>query len=115
MSGVMPRTSLPASSGRGEDGPQAHMGAVFIGGHAAVADLQHVGIVPVSRAGVFGDRRLGIDDLHHPLVGVVYVAGGAPQIATDLRAPLPHALAAVLAEAVHDRTLGGPQGIAIFR
>src|SRR5208337_1613448 len=97
---------------RGEDGPEAHVGAVFVGGHAAVADLQHVRIVPVSGAGVFRDRGLRIDNFHHALVGVVDIAGGAPQIAADERSPLPHVGAAVLAEAVDDGAIGGAQRVA---
>src|SRR5215472_13433324 len=88
------------------------MGAVFIGAHAAVADLKHVRIVPVSRAGVFGDSGLRICDLHHALVGVIDVAGGAPEVAAGFIAPCPNIVAAVLAQAVHDGAVGGVQRFA---
>ena len=42
---------------RGEHRPQAHVGAVFVQGQLAVADLEHVGIVPVAGAGVLGRGR----------------------------------------------------------
>src|SRR5271166_6910615 len=88
------------------------MGAVFVGGHATVADLQHVRIIPLSGASPFGDGGLGVHDLHHAFVGVVDIAGGAPQVAADLRSPLPHIVAAVLAEAVDDWAVGRAQGVA---
>ena len=37
---------------RGEDDPEAHVGTVLVGGHLAVADLEHVGVVPVAGAAV---------------------------------------------------------------
>src|SRR6266704_3344946 len=38
--------------GSGENAPEAEVGAIFGSGHAAVADFQHVRIIPVARAGV---------------------------------------------------------------
>ncbi len=87
---------------RGHQRPQAHVGAVLVVGHVAVADLQHVGVVPVARAGVGRSRNLLLDIADHALPRVADVAGGAPQIAAHLRSPLLHAAHAVLAEAVDD-------------
>ena len=43
---------VAGEQGRGQQAPEAHVGLVFGVGHAAVADFQHVGVVPVAGAGV---------------------------------------------------------------
>ena len=86
-------------------GPQTEVGAVFGVGHAAVADLEHIGIVPVT--GVprsFPDRpanrgryrlrrrsnnNLQLSHLTRPCQRSLDVAGGAPQVATSFFAPKP--------------------------
>ena len=48
----MLRRSLPASSGAASMRPQAHVRRYSVVGHAAVADFEHVGIVPMAGPGV---------------------------------------------------------------
>src|SRR5450432_1666161 len=97
---------------RGQQAPQAHVGLVFDVGHAAVADLQHVGVVPVADAGVLLAAGLELEaDVVHGLPTVVDVAGGAPQIAADFVAPLANIQVAVLAKAVDNGAAGVRQRI----
>ena len=49
---------------RGKHGPHAEVSAVLLGGHAAVADFQHVGIVPVAGTGIALEAGHQVDDLH---------------------------------------------------
>ncbi len=75
----------------GQDRPQAEVRAIFSFGHAAIADFEHVGIVPVSGPSERIEANLQIDNVGHtqfaatpvgplllalPLVR--NVAGGAP-------------------------------------
>ena len=76
------------------------MGAVFFGLHAAIADFEHVGIVPVARAGEGRKTCLGEADCCHGGVVVFDVAGGAPRVAADDGSPAPDRLPAILAERV---------------
>ena len=91
---------------RGEHGPEGHVGAVFVEGELAVADLEHVGVVPVAGGGVLGEAGLAEADPGHAVVAGVDVVGGAPEVGADRRAPLPYGVAAVLAEAVDDGAAG---------
>src|ERR1035437_3842998 len=43
---------VPGQERRGQHAPQAHVRAVLGVGHAAVADFEHVGIVPAARTGI---------------------------------------------------------------
>ena len=72
---------------RGQQRPQAHVRAVLIGRHAAVADLQHVGIIPVPGFGIGGDLELAEANAVHGLPAVADIAGRAPQIAARFLAP----------------------------
>src|SRR5712692_3975021 len=100
-----------------EHAPEAEVGAVFSGGHAAIADFEHVGIVPMARAGVSFQTDLQIQNLGPaqpiffaiPTIGDV--AGGAPEIA-DIARPEPGFVAAPFAEAENDRAAGGFQRVA---
>src|SRR5260370_5469024 len=85
---------------------------MLVGVHAAVADLKHVRIVPMSRSGKARQTCLPKTNRLHPRVMVVNVASGTPEIAAYACAPLPHGVVAVLAEAVDDWTAGAAQGIA---
>ena len=63
VSGVMVRKIVAGQEQRrGKHRPQAHVRAVLVGLHAAVADFQHVRIVPVARPGVFREARLAEAD-----------------------------------------------------
>ena len=64
--------------GRRQDGPEAHVRAVFLRIHASVADFQHVRIIPMARAGILRDSRLTEADFRHARIPVADVAGGAP-------------------------------------
>src|SRR6185312_7210791 len=55
---------------RGKDGPQAHVGTVFILAHLAVTDLQHVRIIPMTGTGKSGEPRLAETDFAHSGIGV---------------------------------------------
>src|SRR5690348_4587944 len=100
------------------------MGAVLRVSHAPVADLQHVGVVPVARAGSGIERFVLIYDVQHavrtatptrPLVMtgpvVLDIASGAPQVAADFLAPQPRLPAAPLADAQHNRSPASIQGL----
>src|ERR1700731_96556 len=72
---------------RSKDGPQAEVGAGFLSGHAAVAHLEHVRIVPMSRSSVTLDSVLQVEDVEHAEVMLVFalplvanIPGGAPKI-----------------------------------
>src|ERR1035437_6922496 len=56
---------VPCQQRRGQHAPQAHVGAVFGVGHAAIADFEHVGIVPVARSGIFFATVLVETDVGH--------------------------------------------------
>ena len=57
---------------RRENGPQAEVRAVFVRGHSAVADFEHVGIVPVAGAGITLESILQVEDVHHAELVVVF-------------------------------------------
>jgi len=97
---------------RGEESPEAHVGSILLGGHVAVTDFEHVGIVPVAGSGEGSEISLLEADDGHSTVGVVNVVGGSPHLRSDLRAPLPGFSDAVLAEAVEDRPVGGFESVA---
>src|SRR3979409_2029328 len=88
-------------------------------GHAAVADFQHVRIVPVSWPGVGLQTYLLIENGQHPVgaasaVGpffltapaVVDIAGRTPKVSPDFFAPEPRFGGAPLADAQYDWTTG---------
>src|SRR5260370_10465154 len=93
------------------------MRAILRRRHPAVADFQHVGIIPVYRPGIAVYIRLGIENVHHahgtatavrPLLlaspVVLDVTSRAPQIPANLGAPQPWLGFAPLADAEHNRT-----------
>src|ERR1700761_2882978 len=94
-----------------EDGPEAHVGSVLVERHSAVADLEHVWIVPVSGARVAGEPGLREADERHAIVLIGDVAGSAPEVSADLRAPLPNVAHTVLAETENDGPACGGQGL----
>jgi hypothetical protein len=109
----MVRKSLPAISQRRlQHAPQAHVQAIFVGGHPAIADLEHVRVVPVARLGMLDDLKLSEADALHRFPAVADVEGSAPQIAAGLGAPLPHVARAVIAEAIDDGAAGLQQCVA---
>src|SRR5258708_2417595 len=111
-----------------EQAPEAEVRAVFGSGHAAIADFEHVGIIPVARASVGFQTDLQIQNLRPaepvflaiPTIGDV--AGGAPEVA-DIARPEPGFVAAPLAEAENDGAAsgfervahGGIGGLGVFR
>ena len=67
---------------------RAEMGPVFVGSHSAVADLKHVGIVPVSWTRLDFEAILQVQDveacptvaLSSGLPTIADVPGGAPKV-----------------------------------
>src|SRR5215471_13103362 len=74
--------------------------------HAAIANLEHVGIVPLPGTGMRRQIALRESDIGHGVPGIANVAGGAPEIARYRGPPFLHFVAAVLAKAVNDRAAG---------
>ena len=96
---------------RGHDRPQAEVRAVLRVGHPAVADLEHVGVVPAARARRTGSSgafcwmmliMLAQLSLMSPVVRHRWPTS-APQVPGLLHAPL--------AERVDDRTARGLEGV----
>src|SRR5438270_1399070 len=81
------------------------MRAVLVLRHAAVADLQHVRVVPGPGARRQRVLRVEIEQRDHAGPPVADVTGGAPQVA-GARAPLPRPVRAPLADAEHDGAAG---------
>ena len=103
---------VPGEEGRSNHGPEGHVDAILVGAHAAVADFEHVGVIPVAGSAVFGDVCLLVGDEDHLSPGVVDVIGGTPHLAPDGGTKLPGRVEAVLAEAVEDGAAGGLEGVA---
>src|SRR6185369_12847872 len=86
------------------------MRAILGGGHATVADFQHVRIVPTSRAGIRLKPVLKIENVDHAhaapiaftIPTVLYVARRAPEIA-DAPGPQPRLRRAPLTDTKNDR------------
>src|SRR5216684_1584153 len=101
----------------GEDAPKAEVRAVLGGDHAAVADFEHIGIIPVARAGVGFQANLQVQNLREakatllafPTVGDV--ASGAPEVA-NVSGPEPRLVRAPLAEAENNGAARGLQSVA---
>src|ERR1035438_824987 len=89
------------------------MRLVFGVGHAAVADFEHVGFVPMSGFGVLLQvDLLNESQVRHGGPRIANVAGGAPEVAAHFRAPLPDLRVAVLAEAINNGPSGSTQRVA---
>ena len=80
---------VAGEKGCGEHGPPGEVGAVFGERQLAVADFEHVGVVPVAGAGVAGESGLLAGDVVDALPAGFDVAGGAPEVAAELRGPTP--------------------------
>src|SRR4051794_17066409 len=94
---------------RGKDRPQAEVSAIFFVGHAAIANLEHVGIVPVARAGKTVEPILQIEDVEHSkmvfvfaLPLIAYVTRGTPKISTHSFAPEPRFSSTPFTNAQHN-------------
>lgn len=66
--------------GRFHERPHAHVQDVFVVGHAAVADFEHVEVVPAAFLRFGGDGGVFVEDVHDAAVeaghlAVVLVAG----------------------------------------
>src|SRR5437762_2366201 len=85
------------------------MCAILLETHSAVADFEHIRIVPAAWSGtgflavlteaIVGHRRPAIED----------IVRGAPEIAAHFAAPLAYVQQAVLAKAIHDGAPGSLQ------
>ena len=78
-------------------GPHAHVRTVLIESEFPIADLQHIGIVPMPWSGILREARLSPADQRNAIEAWADVAGSAPKIAADLRGPLPAGVVPVLA------------------
>src|SRR5689334_11942673 len=78
----------------------------------AVADLQHVGIVPMAWFCIGRQLILSKPYPRHRIPGVAYIAGRSPQVAANVGAPFPNVQAAILAKAVYDGTPGRLKSVA---
>ena len=85
---------------RSHDCPQAEVRAILGRGHAAVADFEHVGIIPVTWSGKGVQFGVFINDVEHAIAAavarapllfacpaVLNVAGRAPEVAAGLFSP----------------------------
>ena len=79
---------------------------------AHLADHQHVGIGPVPGPRPLLAPGLAEADRRHVGPDVRQVAGRAPEVAADIRAPFPHVAHAVLAQAVDNVAIHLVQGLA---
>ncbi len=102
---------VAGEQGRAQHGPETHVGPVLRPIHAAVADLQHVRIVPVAGAGEGAETGLLEADPGHRGVVICDVASGAPGVAADRGTPAPNGLPAAVGEREHNRTAGVDQGV----
>src|SRR5205085_2870509 len=88
--------------------------AIFLAIHFAVADFQHVRIIPVSRTGKLLQTVLSKSYKRHAVVTIAYVSRGPLQIA-GFRPPSPWRFHAPVANAEHDGAAGLRQSVAEFR
>ena len=113
----------------GEDAPKAEMCARLGKGQALVANLEHVGVVPMAGAGIFADAiALAVGGLHLgileveddfpallptllAIIAVHDVASRAPEMANIL-GPFPGFGAAPFADTENDGPLGRVKGVA---
>src|SRR5438445_26625 len=77
---------------------------VFVGCHAAVTDLEHIRIVPMT-----GRRErcmvvLAKSDPRHRVPSISDIARRPPKVAANVGSPFPDVQTPVLAKAVNDRT-----------
>src|SRR3954462_4876544 len=80
-------------------------------GHAAVADLEHVRVVPGARMRGLVERRILVDDRLQAVPVVADVAGGAPEVA-DVARPCRRLVYAPFADAVDDVPTGCRERVA---
>src|SRR5712692_10644239 len=91
------------------------MRAILCVSHFAVADFEHVRIVPRAGSSRFGMLLIGIvQDLEHACPLVLNVAGCAPQVASG-RSPSPRLLLSPVADAEHYRPPALRQRLAELR
>src|SRR5258708_21116794 len=105
------RKIVSSQQRRSQNCPQTHVSPILIQRHSTVADLQHVGIIPMSRAGKASQSSLAETNLNHLVVRVSDISRGAPKVAANSRAPLPHRIVSVLAETVHNWAAGAAQRV----
>ena len=104
---------------RREQAPERNMQNLLVGlqvcgmgiAESNNADHQHIGVVPMARASEFLMAVLRRKDAAQAAPVVVNIAGGAPAVTADARAPGPDIRHAVLAQAVEDIPVGGLEGL----
>src|SRR5260370_21518024 len=94
------RGSFPARSGAARMA-QGHVRAIFVAIHAAVADFQHVGIIPLARSGKRFQSVLRKTDEGHAVIFIADISGCPPEVAR-LRPPMPGSLHAPISNAEDD-------------
>src|SRR5215467_1292278 len=71
-----------------EQRPKRHVREIFVMLHSAIANLKHVGIIPMSRAGEFLEAVLTEADHRHAVIVIADVSSRAPEV-PRLRTPNP--------------------------
>ena len=99
--------------------PQGEVRLVLLEGHASVAHLQHIGVVPATRARAAPQLLVGHRDVDHAAPAVVNITGGSPAVA-HRASPLSRIVHAPLAHGEEDVTAAlseglGHHGVAVFR
>src|SRR2546423_14679116 len=90
------------------------MGSVFGITHVAVADFQHVRVIPVSGPRIGGKFVLSKADFRHRVPGITNISRCPPEISAYVRSPFPNLLPAVLAQAIDDGTSTSLQRLSHF-
>src|SRR5882757_5114492 len=69
--------------------------------HTAIANLEHVWIVPVTRASEIFEAILREADQRHTIPVVLNIIGRTPEIPARSRSPLPDCIQSILTVAIH--------------
>eukprot|EP00047_Mylnosiga_fluctuans_P013779 m.33326 g.33326 ORF g.33326 m.33326 type:complete len:338 (-) comp5092_c0_seq1:211-1224(-) len=93
------------------DAPQAEMRLVLLERHPAIANLEHVGVVPVPGARLAPEERVFVCAGDHALPVITDIASRPPAV-TDRAGPECREVLAPLAERVEDRPAGLVERIA---
>src|ERR1700751_3240012 len=104
---------IASKKGSSEQGPERHVREIFVVLHSAVADLKHVGIVPMSRTGELLEPVLAEADHGHAIVVIADVSCRAPEV-PGMRAPSPWCLHSPVAYAEDHGAFRLREGVAKF-
>jgi len=85
------------------ESPEREVSAIFIISHTTVADLEHIGIVPATRARVISPLIIDINDADHALPAVEDITSCTPAV-TNVLGPLGGIINTPLAHGIKDST-----------